>query len=151
MTKLGLITQSHTKRVTAAAIANAKARNGWSNSDAADALGTCEGTVRNRLDADCPKNQMTVHELLRSLPHDIGIANDVLAPAGHKVVPLDGTKAPDMSLPCIVARFQLELSLALEDGRLDPEELRRMRPQIEALGEAVDGLRERMKPRAVEA
>ncbi len=86
MTKCSLITQSHTKRQTALALAEAKTRNHWSNGDAGDALGCGEGTIRNRLDADDAKNQMTVHELLRSIqadgPH---IANSILAIVDHRV------------------------------------------------------------------
>ncbi len=68
---------------------------------------------------------------------------------GLRLTPLATCDVGDLSLPCIVTRFLLELSVALEDGHLDHVELARMRPQIDALGEALDGLRARMKPRAV--
>ena len=68
---------------------------------------------------------------------------------GGRLVPINGEAAADLSLPCIVTRFMLELSVALEDGRIDHVELARMRPHVEALTTALDGLRERMKPRAV--
>lgn len=75
-------------------------------------------------------------------------ANRALARIDSKISRLDAAKTPDLSLPCVVARFQLELSIALEDGKLDGAELAKMRPQIEALGECIDSLRERLSVRA---
>jgi hypothetical protein len=80
--------------------------------------------------------------------YDSAAVQPFFAALHKRLVDLDGGTKADLSLPCIVARFQLELSLALEDGKLDPAELTKMRPCIEALGELIDGLRERLSVRA---
>jgi hypothetical protein len=118
MTKCDLITQSRTKRQTALAISEAKQRNGWSNSDAGDALGCGEGTIRNRLDGDDAKNQMTVHELLRSIqadgPH---IANTILAMVDHRAHPITCDSVPDaISAAGTSARCAAELIQAAPGG-----------------------------------
>jgi hypothetical protein len=133
MTKFAIITQSHTKRATAAALAEAKARNRWSNSDAADALGCGEGTIRNRLDADDPKNQMTVHELRRSLqadgPH---IANAILSDVGFGVVSTECDSAPDaLAVAGASARCAAEI-ISMAPGGFDPDEARRLLPIVTA-------------------
>jgi hypothetical protein len=76
----GIISQSLTKRTTAAALADRVRANNWSNSDAGDVLGISEGTIRNRLDGDEPSKQMTVHELARSVKYDgPAMANAILS------------------------------------------------------------------------
>lgn len=133
MTKPFLITQTHTKRETAAAIAEAKARNGWSNNDAGDALGCGEGTIRNRMEADDPKNQMTVHELLRSIqadgPH---IANRILRSVDYRVVPTSCDSAPDaIAVAGNAARCAAEIITAAADG-FDRDEAKRLLPLVVA-------------------
>jgi len=133
MSKRDLITQTRTKRATAAAIADAKLRNGWSNGDAGDALGCGEGTVRNRLEADDAKNQMTVHELLRSIqadgPH---IANAILAVVRCRVATVECENAPDaLAVAGASARCAAEL-IAAAPGGIDPDEARRLLPIVTA-------------------
>lgn len=133
MTKCTLITQSHTKRATAAALAEAKVRNDWSNSDAGDAIGCGEGTIRNRLDADDPKNQMTVHELRRSLQADgAHIANAILADVGYRVTPTGCESAPDaLAVAGASARCAAEIITAAPGG-FDPDEAKRLLPIVTA-------------------
>lgn len=145
-----LITQSHTKRTTAAAISAAKARNGWSNSDAADALGCCEGTIRNRLDTDAPNNQMTVHELLRSLQSDgRGIANDILAAVEYEVQPKDLSpdRTCDRKKASSITRALLAVSGMLEDGLITDDEICARRKELEEGRDAFDKLLSRIGPR----
>lgn len=148
-----LITQSHTKRVVAAAISSAKARNDWSNSDTADALGCCEATVRNRLDAESPNNQMTVHELLRSIQSDDAhIANEIFAEVGHKVQPLVTETAAncDRKKASSITRAGLAVSIMLEDGDISNQEIRDRRQELEAGRDAFDALLARVGPRKAE-
>lgn len=82
-----ILTQRISKARCADLIRAAKRANGWTNTDAGDAMGCCEGTVRNRLDDDTPKDQMTVYELARLIaacdPKAIG---DELAALGLAVL-----------------------------------------------------------------
>lgn len=131
MTKSGLITQTDTKRLCAAAIADAKARNDWSNSDAGDALGCGEGTIRNRLNTDDVGNQMTVHELRRSLRADgTHIANKILTEDGYRVVPTGSEGAPDaLTVAAMQTRCAADLIDAAPDG-IDFEEAKRLLPRV---------------------
>lgn len=132
MTKCGLITQSSTKRVTALAIAEAKRRNGWSNGDAGDALGIAEGTIRNRLDGDDPKNQMTVFELLRSIQSDgPHIANTIFTIVGHRVDATACGSAPDaLAAAGEAARCAAEIIQAAPNG-FDRTEAQHLLPILE--------------------
>jgi predicted transcriptional regulator len=107
-------------------------------------IGCDEKTVRRARDQESTLHLASVVNLEIHAP---GSLRELFERIGKRIVDIDGEEKADLSLPCVVARFQLELSLALEDGKLDAAELRRMRPQIEALGEAIDSLRERLAPR----
>ncbi len=131
MTKRAVITQTNTKRITASAISEAKERNGWSNGDAGDALGCGEGTIRNRLEADDPKHQMTVYELLRSIdadgPH---IANRILGAVDFRAMPKGCTSAPDaLALAGSQARCAAELIAAVPGG-IDRNEAFQLLPLV---------------------
>lgn len=147
MTKRRLITQSDTKRVTAAALAEAKSRNRWSNADAGDALGCAEGTIRNRLDADCSKHQMTVHELVRSIDADgPGIANAILGPlVDHRAVPIVCDTAPDaIEAAGRAARCAADLIAAGADG-IDADEARALIQPVVDLQATMAGLEVRLR------
>lgn len=145
MTKCDLITQSHTKRVTASALANAKARNSWSNGDAGDALGIGEGTIRNRLDGDDPKHQMTVHELLRSIKTDTGIANEIMAIVKHRVSPTDCDNAPDaIAVAGSAARCAADIITAAPGG-FDEGEAKALLPGVSALATTLIALEARLR------
>ena len=150
----GLITQSHSKRVVAAAISAAKARNDWSNSDAADALGCSEATIRNRLDEDAPNNQMTVHELLRSIQSDEGrIANDILRDLGFRLETIDPTPDAtcDRKKASSITRAGLAVSIMLEDGDISEQEIRDRRGELEEGRDAFDRLLSRIGPKGQRA
>jgi hypothetical protein len=145
MTKCDLITQSHTKRVTASALANAKARNSWSNGDAGDALGIGEGTIRNRLDGDDPKHQMTVHELLRSINTDTGIANEILAIVKYRVSPTDCDNAPDaIAVAGSAARCAADIITAAPGG-FDEGEAKALLPGVSALATTLIALEAQLR------
>lgn len=145
MTKCDLITQSHTKRVTASALANAKVRNSWSNGDAGDALGIGEGTIRNRLDGDDPKHQMTVHELLRSIKADTGIANEIMAIVKHRVSPTDCDNAPDaIAVAGSAARCAADIITAAPGG-FDEGEAKALLPGVSALATTLIALEAQLR------
>jgi hypothetical protein len=108
-------------------------------------LGCDEKTVRKARDKDTTLRLDYAWNTLLACPHAL---NPLAAHFGFRLAPLEPEAIADLSLPTIVMRFQLELSLALEDGRLDSVELAKMKPAIDALEAVIDDLRERMKVRA---
>lgn len=140
------LTRKSLRTVVGGIIRNIQARYGESDGDTADRLGCSASTIRNARNEENDLHCITVTQIGRA--YGLAELQPLAELIGAKLVPLAAERAPDLSLPCIVTRFQLELSLALEDGKLDAAELNRMRPAIEALGAMVDDLRERMTVRA---
>lgn len=144
MTKRVLITKTSTKRVTAAAIAEAKARNGWSNADAGDALDCSEGTVRLRTDGEDVGNQMTVHELRRITQADgAAVADRIFADLGYR---LSGASAVDgdaagaaLQLAASKATLIGQLIAAAADDQINRDEAKLLLPQLAALSEQLTG------------
>ena len=138
MTKPRLIAKSFTKRVTAAALVEAKARNGWSNADAGDALGCSEGTVRLRCDGDDVANQMTVHELLRVTQADgAAIANRIFGEVGHRLTETTAGASDGDALGIAAAQAAIvgQLIEAMADQRIDAKEAAALLPQLVTLTE----------------
>lgn len=132
MTKERHFTQSSTKRITAAALADLKRDREWSNNDLGDVLGCGEGTARNRLCDDDPNNQMPVHELRRLIARgEIGAVNSMLSDLGVHVevdqfdTPADALQAAAASSRCSVALIE-----AAPDG-ISNAEWRRLIPLLE--------------------
>ena len=146
-----LITKRLVKLRVAAAIAAAQDRNGWSDDCAGAALGVCGTTIANRKDVDDPGKQMTVFELLRSVPNDPAIANDILALVGVKMVELDPAEGSGREACTKLTRLILEMSVALEDGKIDDRELVAMRGALDEAGRAIDAMRERLGPKGARA
>lgn len=108
-------------------------------------IGCDEKTVRKARDKDTTLRLDYSWNTLLACPNAL---DPLAAHFGFRLAPLEPEKIADLSLPTIVTRFQLELSVALEDGRLDPAELVKMRPVIDALEAVIDDLRERMNLRS---
>ena len=108
-------------------------------------IGCDEKTVRRARDGE---STLSTHSVVNLALYDEEAVNPLFQAIGKRLVDINGSDTPDLSLPCIFTRFMLELSLALEDGKLDARELSKMRSQIEDVGKAVDCLRERLKVRA---
>lgn len=68
-------------------------------------------------------------------------ANDVFDAIGMKLVPKTDAEINDQSLQTRLAKLMLEVSLALEDGKIDDLELQRMKRTLIEAGEAVDAYR----------
>ena len=68
-------------------------------------------------------------------------ANDVLAEVGMKLVPISDAEISDQSLQSRLAKLMYEVSIALEDGKIDELELQRMKRTLIDAGEAVDAYR----------
>lgn len=150
MTKPHVITKSDTKRITAAALSEAKARNGWSNADAGDTLGISEGTVRNRLADDEPdKHHMTVYELTRAIAAgELALANKILGDlVGHHVAPNAGVidAATALDAAGAAASCAAELIAAAADGKIDADEARELLPRIVKLIATMTGLEARVR------
>ena len=151
MTKARFISQSLVKRRTAAALANAKDRHGWSDNDAAEALGVCRSTILNRLDSDDPGKQMTIHELLRSIEHDGNLmVNEILALVDYEAAPKE--PKPDVSCDRTkesrVLQAALALSVALADGEISDTEILANRTTLDHARDAIDALLRRVGPKA---
>lgn len=156
MTKAIIITKSATKLATAAALAEAKRRRSWSNADAAEVLGTSEGTVRNRLAEDEPdKHHMTVHELARAIAAgEVPMVNQILTDlVGYHVAP----NATSIELPDVLdtaqaaARAAAELIAAAADGEVDAAEADSALPRLVELQAELTGLIEQFRPLAAKA
>jgi hypothetical protein len=68
-------------------------------------------------------------------------ANEVLSKIGMKLVPLGSGEVTDQSLQSRLAKLMYEVSIALEDGKIDDLELQRMKRTLIEAGEAVDAYR----------
>lgn len=87
--------------------------------------------------------------LLACAAWDGRFANDALAKVGMKLVALDAGEANDRSAASALTRLLLEMSLALEDGKIDDSELSAMRTALESAGQHIDRMRERLALRSV--
>lgn len=132
MTKAPILTQSHAKRVSAAALSTLKARRDWSNADLGEAMGCGEGTVRNRLDGDSSNNQLTAHELVRlTLADGPAVANALFGEVGFELVPDAHGSAPDALVAASgAARCAAALIERSPDG-IDLKEWRELLPLLE--------------------
>lgn len=141
------LTSKVLRAVVAGIVRSIQAREKETDSDTAERLGVSASTISN---ARNERNEVTALTLLQiGRRYEIADLAPLADMIGAKLAPVEAVRTADLSLPCIVTRFQLELSVALEDGRLDEAELTRMRPAVDALGRVVDDLRERMALRAV--
>lgn len=146
-----LLSKTFVKRHVAAAIAEAQARNGWSNEDAGDALGCCGNTIINRKHGDDPGMQMTVFELLRSALADERLANEIVALVGLQLKSIE--RRPDLTCDrkkaSSITRAQLAVSIMLEDNEISDEEIVERRQELEDGRDAFQALLDRVGPRAV--
>lgn len=143
MTKQRLITKSSTKRITAAALTEAKARNGWSNADLGDGMDCSEGCARLRMDGDDPKNQMTVHELRRITQSDgPAVANLIFADLHYR---LDGGVAElpteILHVSASLARLAAAISSAAAGGPLNAVDARALLPDAVEVSRQIHGLK----------
>lgn len=141
MTKCALLTHSHTKRITAAALTAAKARRDWSNGDLADAMGCGEGTIRNRLTDDEPSHQMTVHELRRVTQADGPmIANAIFADLEYQLVPDNPESAIDALTVAHGAANCAAALIEASPGGISVAEWRTLMPILEAQDQRLSSL-----------
>jgi hypothetical protein len=68
-------------------------------------------------------------------------ANDVLAEVGMKLVPIHTAEVTDQSLQTRLSKLMFEVSVALEDGKIDDLEIARMKRTLVEAGEAIDCFR----------
>jgi len=96
-------------------------------------------------------SDMGVVSFLRGMREwDGRFVNGVMALVGMKAVPLDAGAGSDRASFTAIAALLAELASALEDdGIVDDRELAGMGRVIEAAGQHVDRLRERLRVRAV--
>lgn len=78
---------------------------------------------------------------------DPSALSDLFGAVGMKLVPLDGGEVTRSSASSIT-KLLLELSVALEDGRVDDRELAGMRDAIDDAGRTIDAMRERLSVRS---
>jgi hypothetical protein len=68
-------------------------------------------------------------------------ANDALAMIGMKLVPVRMEGMSGQGLQTRLSRLLMELSIALEDGKVDEVEIARMKRTLVEAGEAIDAFR----------
>lgn len=86
--------------------------------------------------------EMPVTSFLRGCERWNGrFANDALSLIGMKLVPLHQGQVSGQSLQTKLCTLMAELSLALEDGKLDDIEIARMKRSLVDAGEAIDSYR----------
>jgi hypothetical protein len=141
------LTSKVLRAVVAGIVRSIQAREKETDSDTAERLGVSASTIANARNERNDVSALTLIQIGRQ--YEIADLAPLATMIGARLTPMEAERTADLSLPCIVTRFQLELSVALEDGRLDEAELTRMRPAVDALGKVVDDLRERMALRAV--
>ena len=148
MTNRKLITKSSSKRVTADALGEAKRRNGWSNADLGDAMDCCEGSVRNRLDDEDPKNQMLVHELRRITQSDgPAVANCIFADLNFRLTATASQATALDALPLAAAKASLvgQLIEAAADNVIDRQEALSLLPQLVDLTNRLVGFKAHLR------
>lgn len=75
-------------------------------------------------------------------------ANDSLALVGMKLVPLDSGAEIGQSSATALTKLLWQISVALEDGQVDDDELAAMKAAIDGAGDAIDGMRTRLSVRS---
>lgn len=70
-------------------------------------------------------------------------ANEVLSLIGMKLSPLHAGTITDQSLQTRLAKLMVEVSISLEDGKIDDIEIARMKRTLIEAGEAIDAYRGR--------
>jgi hypothetical protein len=85
--------------------------------------------------------------LLACAAWDGRFANDALGKIGMKLVPLEAAEGNDRSAASALTKLLLEMSVALEDGRIDERELASMRQALEGAGQHIDRMRARLSLR----
>lgn len=108
-------------------------------------IGCDEKTVRRARDKESTLGLACVVNLASYHPSAL---NSLFAAVGLKLVEIDGGEITRSSASCIT-KLLLELSVALEDGRVDDRELAGMRGAIDEAGRAIDAMRERLGPKVV--
>jgi hypothetical protein len=73
----------------------------------------------------------------------------VLAMIGMKLAPLETTEPVTQHTASCITKLLLELSVALEDGKVDDRELAGMRTALDEAGRAVDAMRAKLGVRSV--
>lgn len=75
-------------------------------------------------------------------------ADSVLAQIGMKLAPLEGDEPVGQMTASCITKLLLQLSVALEDGKVDDHELAAMRGALDEAGRAIDAMRAKLGPRA---
>jgi len=78
-------------------------------------------------------------------------ANETLSLIGMKLVPLEPGDDTGRSAATKLTSLLLQMSVALEDGKIDDAELVAMRGALDEAGRAIDAMRERLGPKGAAA
>lgn len=108
-------------------------------------IGCDEKTVRRARDKDSTLGLACAVNLMGAYPD---AWNELAASQGYKLVRLQPSEGSDRSAASALTKLLFEMSVALEDGRIDDRELAAMRAELEAAGQCTDGMRERLTLRS---
>ncbi len=108
-------------------------------------IGCDEKTVRRARDEDSTLGLACTFNLLDIDPTAL---DELTRAKGFKLVALDAGQANDRSAASALTKLLLEMSVALEDNRIDDHELASMRTALEGAGQHIDRMRERLSVRS---
>ena len=75
-------------------------------------------------------------------------SDSVFAEIGMKLAPLENDEPVNQMTASCITKLLLQLSVALEDGKVDDRELAGMRTALDEAGRAIDAMRAKLGPRA---
>ncbi len=103
--------------------------------------GCDEKTIRRARDEQSTLGLACVVNLAAMEPSAL---SDLFGAVGLKLVPLDGGEEVGQSSATALTSLLLQMSIALQDGKIDARELAAMRAAIDEAGRAVDAMRAKL-------
>jgi hypothetical protein len=140
------LTHKLLRTMVAGIIRSIQARVEHTDADMADILGVSATTVGNARNERNDLSALTLIQIGRRYSMDD--LQPLASLIDAKLVPLDPADTVGQSTASCITKLLLQLSVALEDGKVDDAELTAMRGALDEAGRAIDAMRERLKPRA---
>lgn len=108
-------------------------------------IGCDEKTVRRARDED---STLGLACTLNLLDIDPTALDELTRAKGFKLVAMEAGEANERSAASALTKLLFEMSVALEDNRIDDHELAAMRAALEGAGRHIDQMRERLSVRS---
>ena len=140
------LTHNLLRGMVAKIIRSIQSREGHTDGETADVLGVSASTIANARNERNDLSALTLIQIGRR--YDMNDLQPLAGLIDAKLVPLDAAEEVGQSTASCITRLLFQLSVALEDGKVDDAELASMRGALDAAGQAIDGMRARLAPRA---